>query len=46
MSKVIDFVLKNRSYRLVEPKNLITDSFAILVKVEDDNREWNFHVAF
>ena len=46
VGKVIDFVLKNRSYRLVEPKNLITDSFAILVKVEDDNREWNFHVAF
>ena len=46
VGKVIDFILKNRSYRLVEPQNLITKSFAVLIKVEDDTREWDFHVAF
>ena len=44
--KVIDYILKNRSYRLVEPQNLITNSFAVLIKNEEDDRAWDFHAEF
>ena len=45
VSKVISYVLTNRSYKLVENTGLSV-RVSVMIKVADDDRNWDYHASF
>ena len=45
VAKVISYVLTNRSYKLVENTGL-SIRVSVMIKVKDDDRNWDYHASF
>jgi hypothetical protein len=44
--KAYDYVLTNYKHWKLIPNTLSSDTLATFVKINEDNREWNFHLRF
>ena len=44
VSKVISYVLTNRRFKLMETD--LSNRVSVMMKVKDDDRNWDYHVAF